>query len=188
MPSEAAGVGAMLFLVMVIYRVGRPMDLRAIMRDGLCESGMLLMVICTSILFGYMLWSLQVTQSLAQAIGELQVNRWVVLAAINLLLLLVAGCLLPPAAIIPMTTPILMPCHRPSVDRSRSSADYRGYPSRRPERSEDRRIPAGPCPGHARGVCAREQASAGPGWTAPTGHPVLVSVGRDGIAIRTACS
>ncbi|HRA61251.1 MAG TPA: TRAP transporter large permease, partial [Burkholderiaceae bacterium] len=88
-PSEAAGVGAMLCLVMVvvIYRVWRPMDLWVILRDGLRESGMLLMIIGTSILFGYMMSSLQVTQAVAQTIAELQVNRWVVLAAINLLLL-----------------------------------------------------------------------------------------------------
>jgi C4-dicarboxylate transporter, DctM subunit len=109
-PSEAAGVGAMLCLLMVvvIYKVWRPMDLWAILRDGLRESGMLLMIIGTSILFGYMMSSLQVTQSVAQAIGDMQANRWVVLAAINLMLL-VAGCFLPPAAIILMTTPILMP-------------------------------------------------------------------------------
>jgi len=78
------------------------------LRDGLRESGMLLLIIGTSILFGYMMSSLQVTQSVAEAIGALQVNRWVVLAAINLMLL-VAGCFLPPAAIILMTTPILIP-------------------------------------------------------------------------------
>ncbi|HPR45153.1 MAG: TRAP transporter large permease [Ottowia sp.] len=109
-PSEAAGVGAMLCLLMVvvIYRMWRPADLWAILRDGLRESGMLLMIIGTSILFGYMMSSLQVTQAVAQTIADMQVNRWVVLAAINLLLL-VAGCFLPPAAIILMTTPILMP-------------------------------------------------------------------------------
>jgi len=78
------------------------------LRDGLRESGMLLLIIGASILFCYMMSSLQVTQSVAQAIGDLQVNRWVVLAAINLMLL-AAGCFLPPAAIILMTTPILMP-------------------------------------------------------------------------------
>jgi C4-dicarboxylate transporter, DctM subunit len=109
-PSEAAGVGAALCLIMVIviYKVWKPMDLWVILRDGLRESGMLLMIIGTSILFGYMMSSLQVTQSVAEAIGELQVNKWVILAAINLLLL-VAGMFLPPAAIILMTTPILMP-------------------------------------------------------------------------------
>ena len=109
-PSEAAGVGAMLCLVMVmvIYRVWRPMDLWVILRAGLCESGMLLMIIGTSILFGYMMSSLQVTQSVAEAIAAMQVNKWVILAAINALLL-VAGMFLPPAAIILMTTPILIP-------------------------------------------------------------------------------
>ena len=109
-PSEAAGVGALLCLVMVvvIYRVWRWQDLWKILRDGLRESGMLLLIIGTSILFGYMMSSLQVTQAVATAIGELQVNRWVIMAAINVMLL-VAGCFLPPAAIILMTTPILMP-------------------------------------------------------------------------------
>jgi tripartite ATP-independent transporter DctM subunit len=109
-PSEAAGVGAALCLVMVIviYRVWSVQDLWAILRDGLRESGMLLMIIGTSILFGYMMSSLQVTQAVAGSIAELNVNRWVILAAINLMLL-VAGCFLPPAAIILMTTPILIP-------------------------------------------------------------------------------
>ena len=109
-PSEAAGVGALLCLVMVIviYRVWRPMELWAILRDGLRESGMLLMIIGTSILFGYMMSSLQVTQPVAEGIAALQVNKWIILAAINLMLL-VAGMFLPPAAIILMTTPILMP-------------------------------------------------------------------------------
>ena len=109
-PSEAAGIGAALCLVMVIviYRVWNPMDLWAILRDGLRESGMLLMIIGTSILFGYMMSSLQITQTLAESIGALQVNRWWIMAAVNLLLL-VAGMFLPPAAIILMTTPILMP-------------------------------------------------------------------------------
>jgi tripartite ATP-independent transporter DctM subunit len=109
-PSEAAGVGAMLCLLMVvvIYRHWRVQDLWHILRDGLRESGMLLMIIGTSILFGYMMSSLQVTQAVATSIGEMQVNRWVIMLAINLMLL-VAGCFLPPAAIILMTTPILMP-------------------------------------------------------------------------------
>jgi tripartite ATP-independent transporter DctM subunit len=109
-PSEAAGVGAALCLAMVvvIYRVWKPADLWHILRDALRESGMLMLIIGASILFGYMMSSLQVTQSVASSIGEMHANRWVVLAAINLLLL-VAGCFLPPAAIILMTTPILMP-------------------------------------------------------------------------------
>ena len=109
-PSEAAGVGAALCLVMVvvIYRVWRPADLWVILRDGMRESGMLMLIIGTSILFGYMMSSLSVTQAVATSIAEMEVNRWIILLAINVLLL-VAGCFLPPAAIILMTTPILMP-------------------------------------------------------------------------------
>ena len=112
-PSEAAGVGAALTLVMaiVVYRLWRPADLWAILRDGMRESGMLMLIIGASILFGYMMSSLQVTQAVAESIGNLHVNRWLILLAINVLLL-VAGCFLPPAAIILMTTPILMPILR----------------------------------------------------------------------------
>lgn len=109
-PSEAAGLGALfcLLLAIVIYRMWHIQDLVAIFRDTTKESGMILMIIGTSILFSYMLTNLYLTQSLAEWIASLDVNRWVLLAAINAMLL-VAGCFLPPAAIILMTTPILLP-------------------------------------------------------------------------------
>jgi tripartite ATP-independent transporter DctM subunit len=109
-PSEAAGVGALFCLVLaiVLYRMWRIQDLVAIFRDTTKESVMILMIIGTSILFAYMLTNLFLTQSLAQWIATLDVNRWVLMAAINAMLL-VAGCFLPPAAIILMTTPILLP-------------------------------------------------------------------------------
>jgi TRAP-type C4-dicarboxylate transport system permease large subunit len=45
---------------------------------------------------------------LAQAIADMQVNRWVLMLMINLFLL-VCGCFIPPAGIILMTAPILLP-------------------------------------------------------------------------------
>ncbi|MBF0304689.1 MAG: TRAP transporter large permease [Alphaproteobacteria bacterium] len=109
-PSEAAGIGAALCLVMAIgiYRIWDPATLWQILRDTTRESVMIMMIIATSILFGYMLSSLYVTQSVAELMGGLDVNRWVLMAWINVFLL-VAGCFLPPAAIILMTAPILMP-------------------------------------------------------------------------------
>lgn len=109
-PSEAAGVGAALCLAMVIviYRMWHWRDLWHILQDALRESGMLLMIIGTSVLFSYVMSSSMVTQTIAQAVADLQVNRWVLLAVVNVLLL-VAGCFLPPAAIILMTTPIILP-------------------------------------------------------------------------------
>ena len=116
----------LLMVVVHLPRLAAGATCGRILRDGLRESGMLLMIIGTSILFGYMMSSLQVTQSVAEAIGEMQVNRWIILAAINLLLL-VAGCFLPPAAIILMTTPILMPiidCRRLRPDLVRRHPDH----------------------------------------------------------------
>ena len=55
-----------------------------------------------------MLSSLFITQSIAEWIGTLEVNRWVLMLAINLFLL-VAGFFLPPVAVILMTAPILLP-------------------------------------------------------------------------------
>ena len=109
-PSEAAGVGAMLclLLVVVIYRVWQPTALWHIMRDGMRESVMIMMIIGTSVLFSYMLSSLYVTQAIAEWIALLDINRWLLLFCVNILLL-VAGCFLPPAAVILMTTPILLP-------------------------------------------------------------------------------
>jgi tripartite ATP-independent transporter DctM subunit len=109
-PSEAAGVGAALCVVLavVIYRMWNPKAWWDILRDTTRESVMILMIIATSVLFGYMLTSLYLTQSLAQWIAAMQLNPWVLMGMINVFLL-VAGCFIPPAAIILMTSPILLP-------------------------------------------------------------------------------
>jgi len=109
-PSEAAGVGAALCVVLavVIYRMWRPKQWWAILRDTTRESVMILMIIAAAVLFGYMLTSLYLTQTLAQAIADMHVNRWVLMAMINVFLL-VCGFFIPPAAIILMTAPILYP-------------------------------------------------------------------------------
>ena len=109
-PSEAAGVGAFLVLVvaMVFYRIYRVRDLKAILMRTCKESTMLMMIIATSFLFGSVLTNLYVAQTLAQIIVELDVNRWVIMALINVLLLM-GGCFLPPVAIILIICPILHP-------------------------------------------------------------------------------
>jgi tripartite ATP-independent transporter DctM subunit len=109
-PSEAAGVGAGLCLVLAvaIYRLWRPEQLWAILRDTMRESVMILTIIAASVLFGYMLTSLYLTQTLAQSIADLHANKWLLMLLINIFLL-VCGFFIPPAAIILMTSPILLP-------------------------------------------------------------------------------
>jgi tripartite ATP-independent transporter DctM subunit len=109
-PSEAAGVGAVfcILLVIVIYRMRNPIELWDIVRRCMGESVMILMIIAAAALFSYMMSALYITQSLALWIGDLEVNRWVLMAYINVFLL-VAGFFLPPVAVILMTAPTLVP-------------------------------------------------------------------------------
>jgi C4-dicarboxylate transporter DctM subunit len=109
-PSEAAGVGAAfcVLLAVVIYRMWNPKEWWEILRSTTRESVMILMIIATSVLFSYMLSSLYITQTLAQGIADSGFNPWVLMLMINLFLL-VAGCFIPPAGIILMTAPILLP-------------------------------------------------------------------------------
>jgi len=109
-PSEAAGVGAMfcLLLVILIYKMWRPGNIWSVFSSSMRESVMIMMIIAASELFSYMLSNLFVTQSVAAWIADLDVNRWVMLGIINIFLL-VAGFFLPPVAVILMTAPILLP-------------------------------------------------------------------------------
>ena len=109
-PSEAAGVGAVfcILLVVAIYRMTDVGKIWLMLRDSLKESVMILMIIAGAALFSYMMSSLFITQSLALWIGELEVNRWVLMGCINIFLL-IAGFFLPPVAVILMTAPTLVP-------------------------------------------------------------------------------
>ncbi len=91
-----------------IYRLWKPEQIWLILRDTMRESVMILTIIATAVLFGYMLTSLYLTQTLAQAIADLHANKWVLMFLINMFLL-VCGFFIPPAAIILMTSPILLP-------------------------------------------------------------------------------
>ena len=109
-PSETAGVGALfcLIMAMIIYRMWQPGKLWSIMRDTTKESVMILLIIGAAGLFSYMLSSLFITQSIAQWISALEVNRWVLMGFINVFLL-ICGFFLPPVAVILMSAPILLP-------------------------------------------------------------------------------
>ncbi|MHA3915166.1 TRAP transporter large permease [Halovulum sp. GXIMD14793] len=109
-PSETAAIGALLCLAvaMVIYRLWHPADLWIVLRDSTKESVMILFIIAAAGVFSYMLSSLSITQSIAEWIGTLDVNRWVLMGAINVFLL-IAGFFLPPVAVILMAAPILLP-------------------------------------------------------------------------------
>ena len=109
-PSEAAGAGAFLTLVVVfvVYRLFRAGPVIEIFASTMRESVMIMMILASAELFAFALSSLFITQTVATTIGAMDVNRWVLMAIINFFLL-VCGMFLPPVAVIVMATPLLLP-------------------------------------------------------------------------------
>lgn len=109
-PSEAAGAGAMLTLlvVVVVYRLFKLKSFVDIFGAAMRESVMIMMIMASAELFAFALSSLYITQSLATTIAALEINRWALMGIINVFLL-VAGMFLPPVAIIVMSAPLLYP-------------------------------------------------------------------------------
>ena len=69
---------------------------------------MLMFIIGMSLLYSYVMSYLHISQSAAQWIVALHLSKWVLLAAI-LLMVIVLGFFLPPVSIILMTAPIILP-------------------------------------------------------------------------------
>jgi C4-dicarboxylate transporter, DctM subunit len=110
-PSEAAGLGALgsILLVLIVYRgtLNRKV-IRRVYRHVINETAMIMLVAATTVFFQSVLTDLYVTQRLMSVIVNIEASRWVIMALINLLLLLL-GCFLPPFAIILLVAPLLHP-------------------------------------------------------------------------------
>ncbi|HTQ01043.1 MAG TPA: TRAP transporter large permease subunit [Casimicrobiaceae bacterium] len=109
-PSETAGLGAILALVLIatVYSVWRPSDLAPILGSTLRESTMLMFIIGMSLFFAYVMSYLHISQSAAEWIVAMHFGKWFLLAMI-LVLVVVLGFFLPPVSIILMTAPIILP-------------------------------------------------------------------------------
>jgi tripartite ATP-independent transporter DctM subunit len=109
-PSETAGLGALLALVLLagIYGVWKPKDLSPILSSTIKESTMLLMIIGMSLFYSYVMSYLHISQSAANWVVGLHLSKWLLLSVI-LLMVIVFGFFLPPVSIILMTAPIILP-------------------------------------------------------------------------------
>jgi tripartite ATP-independent transporter DctM subunit len=109
-PSETAGLGAVLafVLIVVIYRVWTLKEIEPILNATLRESTMLMLIIGMSLLYSYVMSYLHISQSAAAWIVSLHLSKWVLLATI-LGMVIVLGFFLPPVSIILMTAPIILP-------------------------------------------------------------------------------
>ncbi len=109
-PSETAGLGGILALVLiaVVYAIRTPRQLTPILSSTIKESTMLMFIIGMSLLYSYVMSSLHISQDAAQAVVALHLSKWVLLATI-LGMVIVLGFFLPPVSIILMTAPIILP-------------------------------------------------------------------------------
>jgi C4-dicarboxylate transporter, DctM subunit len=109
-PSESAGLGAVLslFFVMTIYRIYSPKKLVNILTKTLNESTMILMIMAAAALFAYVSSDLYFTQTFGELILKMPIGKWGIIVVINILLLIL-GCFIPPAAVILMVAPLLIP-------------------------------------------------------------------------------
>jgi TRAP-type C4-dicarboxylate transport system permease large subunit len=109
-PSETAGLGGILALVLIaiVYAIRRPAQLKPILGSTIKESTMLMFIIGMSLLYSYVMSSLHISQDAAQAVVAMHLPKWVLLATI-LAMVVVLGFFLPPVSIILMTAPIILP-------------------------------------------------------------------------------
>jgi C4-dicarboxylate transporter, DctM subunit len=109
-PSETAGVGAILALLVigVMYGVWRISRLMPILTGTMRESSMILLIIGVSLLYSYVMSYLHISQSAAVWLTSLGLSKWGLLASV-LVFIVVLGFFLPPVSIILMTAPIVLP-------------------------------------------------------------------------------
>lgn len=109
-PSEAAAVGAVLscLTVAVLYRVRGWAEWKDILLKALNDSSMILMIMAAALVFSWVCSYLYVTQALAEMLLGLPLGKWGIFVLINVLLLIL-GFFIPPAAVILMVAPMLLP-------------------------------------------------------------------------------
>jgi C4-dicarboxylate transporter, DctM subunit len=109
--GAALAVAAALFIGLVVYRELDLAALRAAMIEGGVQTAVVMLLVASSALLGTYLTEIQAPQELARAITELTSNKWVVLALLNVLFLLL-GMFLHSAAAIILVVPVVMPLVR----------------------------------------------------------------------------
>lgn len=109
-PQEAASLGIVASLVLagVVYRELSWSNFRQILINAAQSSVMILAVISSAIVFGYVMTTTQVASSLTQAVAQAHVKPWELFVSINLLLIFL-GCFMETIAIIVVTMPVLVP-------------------------------------------------------------------------------
>src|SRR3954468_407995 len=109
--GAALAVLAALFIGLFIYRELDLKQLKAAMIEGGVQTAVVMLLVATSALLGSYLTEVQAPQKLAQSVSDLTTNKWLVLALLNVLFLIL-GMFLHSAAAIILVVPVVMPLIR----------------------------------------------------------------------------
>ena len=109
--GAALAVVAAMFVGFVIYRELDLAELRRAIIEGGVQTAVVMLLVATSSLLGTYLTEVQAPQHLAQAVSDMTRNKWLVLALLNVLFLLL-GMFLHSAAAIILVVPVVMPLVR----------------------------------------------------------------------------
>ncbi len=108
-PTEAAGIGAFgAFLIALLRGQASVKATRLALLRAAQTTCMIIMIILGAHIFGYFLTVTQSTQQIVAAIGAWPVDRWVIMATI-IVIYLVLGCFMDQIAILILTVPIMLP-------------------------------------------------------------------------------
>ncbi|MGB3273214.1 MAG: TRAP transporter large permease subunit [Xanthobacteraceae bacterium] len=109
-PTEAAAVAAVYAAVaaLFIYRDLGFKDVPKVLTDSARVSVMLMFIIANAFLFGHVLTTEQIPQTIANAITNANLQPWQFLIIVNIILL-IAGNFMEPSAIILIVAPIVFP-------------------------------------------------------------------------------
>jgi C4-dicarboxylate transporter DctM subunit len=109
-PTEAAAVSAVYAFVAAvwIYRDLRMRDIGKVLLSAANTSAMLLYIITNAMLFSYLLTAEQIPQALSDWVVHRQLEPWMFLVAVNLVLLL-AGQFMEPSSIVLILAPLFLP-------------------------------------------------------------------------------
>jgi len=114
--GAALAVVAALFIGLVVYRELDLAHLKAAIIEGGSQTAVVMLLVATSALLGVYLTETRAPQELANSVTELTTNKWLVLALLNVLFLLL-GMFLHSAAAIILVVPVVMPLvHAAGID------------------------------------------------------------------------
>jgi tripartite ATP-independent transporter DctM subunit len=109
-PTEAAIAACAwaMLLGIFLYRTLSPKQFYKVTMDTIETTAGVLLIVAAASLFGWVLTTTRVTETMTESLLALTNNRYVILLLINVLLLVI-GCFLEPVASISILVPVLMP-------------------------------------------------------------------------------